>query len=92
VSKLAITQVKSGIGSPKKIRRTLEALGLRHQRTVLKPDHPAIRGMLFRVRHLVQVAPAHEAAGAAKPSAARRTAAKKSARSGAKTTKRPKAS
>lgn len=58
MSELAITQVKSGLGSPRKVRRTLEALGLRHQRTVVKPDNPAIRGMVFHVRHLVDVAPA----------------------------------
>jgi large subunit ribosomal protein L30 len=49
--------VKSGLGAPRKIRRTLEALGLRHQRTVVKPDNAAVRGMLFRVKHLVEVEP-----------------------------------
>jgi large subunit ribosomal protein L30 len=57
VSKLKVRQVKSGLGAPKKIRRTLEALGLRHQRTVVKPDNAAVRGMLFRVKHLVEVEP-----------------------------------
>lgn len=61
MSKLAITQVKSGLGAPRPIRRTLEALGLRHQRTVVKPDNPAIRGMVFRVRHLVETSPADDA-------------------------------
>lgn len=92
MSKLAVTQVRSGIGSPAKIRRTLEALGLRHQRTVVKPDAPAIRGMLFRVRHLVEVAPFDEKTSTAKPAAGRRTAAKKKARPSRKTTKRSKAS
>ena len=55
VSKLAVRQVKSGLGAPAKIRRTLEALGLKHQRSVIKPDNPAVRGMLFRVKHLVEV-------------------------------------
>lgn len=55
MARLRITQVKSGLGSPKKIRSTLLALGVRHQRTVVKPDHPAIRGMIFHVRHLVRV-------------------------------------
>ena len=58
MSNLAITQVKSGIGAPRPIRRTLEALGLRYQRTVVKPDNPAIRGMVFRVRHLVETSAA----------------------------------
>ncbi len=55
---LRVRQVRSGLGAPRKIRRTLEALGLKHQRTVVKPDNPAIRGMLFHVKHLVEVEPA----------------------------------
>jgi large subunit ribosomal protein L30 len=47
--------VKSGLGAPRKIRGTLEALGLRHQRSVIRPDNPAVRGMLFTVKHLVEV-------------------------------------
>ena len=57
MSRLKLRQVKSGLGAPRKIRRTLEALGLRHQRSVVKPDNPAIRGMIFRVKHLVEVEP-----------------------------------
>ena len=57
VSKLKLRQVKSGLGAPRKIRRTLEALGLKHQRSVVKPDNPAIRGMIFRVKYLVEVEP-----------------------------------
>jgi large subunit ribosomal protein L30 len=49
--------VKSGLGAPRKIRRTLEALGLRHQRSVVKPDNAAVRGMIFHVKHLVEVEP-----------------------------------
>jgi large subunit ribosomal protein L30 len=53
---LRIKQVRSGSGRPAKHRRTLEALGLKkHQQTIVKQDNPAIRGMLFQVRHLVQV-------------------------------------
>jgi large subunit ribosomal protein L30 len=58
VAKIKITQVKSGIGAPYKQRRTLDALGLRHQRSVTQEDNAAIRGMIFKVRHLVQVAEA----------------------------------
>lgn len=57
MARLRVRQVRSGLGAPRKIRRTLEALGLRHQRSVIKPDNPAIRGMLFRVKHLVNVEP-----------------------------------
>jgi large subunit ribosomal protein L30 len=53
---LRIKQIRSGSGRPAKHRRTLEALGLkRHQQTIVQQDNPAIRGMLFQVRHLVQV-------------------------------------
>ncbi|HET8655045.1 MAG TPA: 50S ribosomal protein L30 [Longimicrobiaceae bacterium] len=52
---LQIKQTRSGIGAPKDQRATLEALGLRYQRSVIQKDNPAIRGMVFKVRHLVQV-------------------------------------
>lgn len=53
--KLAITQIRSRSGRPERHRRTLEALGLRrHQRTVVQPDNPAIRGMIKQVEHLVE--------------------------------------
>jgi large subunit ribosomal protein L30 len=54
--RIAITQVRSGIGRPGKHRRTLSALGLkRHQQTVLQEDTAAIRGMINQVSHLVEV-------------------------------------
>ncbi len=54
--KIAIKQVRSGIGRPSNHRRTLEALGLkRHQQTVIHNDTPAIRGMIDQVSHLVEV-------------------------------------
>jgi large subunit ribosomal protein L30 len=52
---LLIHQVRSGVGAPKDQRATLEALGLRHQHSVTQKDNPAIRGMIFKVRHLVKV-------------------------------------
>jgi large subunit ribosomal protein L30 len=63
VAKIRITQTKSGVGAPEKHRRTLAALGLKHQRSVEHEDNEAIRGMIFQVRHLVRVtdAPAQEA-------------------------------
>ncbi|MCK4578584.1 MAG: 50S ribosomal protein L30 [Candidatus Marinimicrobia bacterium] len=53
---IKITQTKSGIGYAQRTKDTLRALGIRrmHQ-TVEKQDNPAIRGMINRVRHLVQV-------------------------------------
>lgn len=55
MAKIKITQVKSGVGAPEKHRKTLQALGLRHQRSVVQNDNDAIRGMVFQVRHLVKV-------------------------------------
>lgn len=53
---ITFTQVKSGIGSTKKIRATLIGLGLtRMNKTVTRKDTPEIRGMLAKVAHLVRV-------------------------------------
>lgn len=54
--RLRITQVRSGLGRPGRHRATLEALGLKHhQQTVVHTDHPAIRGMIRQVGHLLKV-------------------------------------
>jgi len=59
--RIAVTQVRSGIGRPGKHRRTLAALGLkRHQQTVIHNDTPAIRGMINQVSHLVAVSEVEE--------------------------------
>ncbi len=58
---LAVKQIRSGIGHPETMRRTLRALGLRHhQQTVRLTNTASIRGMLFKVRHLIEVTPAEE--------------------------------
>jgi large subunit ribosomal protein L30 len=58
---LRIRQVRSGSGHPARLKRTLAALGLKHhQDEVVHADHPALRGMLNQVRHLVQVTAATE--------------------------------
>lgn len=51
-----VTLVKSTIGCKKDQIATVKALGLRklHQ-TVEKPDNDQIRGMIFKVKHLVSV-------------------------------------
>ena len=56
MAKLYITLVKSGIGSSGDQRRTLKALGLRrlHQ-TVDHNDSPSIRGMIAKIKHLLDV-------------------------------------
>lgn len=54
--KLRITQTKSEIRQPQRMRDTLRALGLKgYQRSAEQPDNPAIRGMISKVRHLVTV-------------------------------------
>ena len=55
-NKLKVTLKKSTIGCKKDQIATVEALGLHklHQ-CVEKPDNPQIRGMIFKVSHLVAV-------------------------------------
>jgi large subunit ribosomal protein L30 len=56
VAKLSITWVKSGIGYARDQKRTLKALGFRRlNQNVIKDDSSSIRGMINKVRHLVQV-------------------------------------
>ena len=53
---LKITLVKSPISNIKVHKATVQALGLRKvSQSVVKPDNDAIRGMIFRVQHLVSV-------------------------------------
>jgi large subunit ribosomal protein L30 len=54
--KLKVTQIQSIIGNKVKAKRTIEALGLkRMHHTVVHEDNPQIRGMIFRVKHMVTV-------------------------------------
>ena len=54
--KLKITLVKSTIGALKDQQAPVKALGLKKTNsTVEQPDNACIRGMLFKVRHLVKV-------------------------------------
>ena len=53
---LKITLTKSTIACKKDQIATVKALGLRKIRcTVTHPDNPAIRGMIFKVKHMVDV-------------------------------------
>ena len=48
--------IRSGIGRDERQKRTLKGLGLtRFGRKVYLKDTPAIRGMLYKVSHLVEV-------------------------------------
>jgi large subunit ribosomal protein L30 len=56
VSTISVTQKKSRNGSDKRQLDTLRSLGLRKiNQTVEVNDTPQIRGMLHKVRHLVEV-------------------------------------
>ena len=53
---LKVTLIKSPIGYPKDQKATIRALGLhRMNQTVAHIDNPALRGMLFKVKHLIRV-------------------------------------
>ncbi|HZD03788.1 MAG TPA: 50S ribosomal protein L30 [Longimicrobiales bacterium] len=54
--KVKVTLRKSVIGEKPKTRATVESLGLKRIRhTVEHVDTPTLRGMIHRVRHLVNV-------------------------------------
>ena len=54
--RLKITLRRSRIGSTPRQREVLRGLGLRRiNSSVLRPDDPAIRGMVAKVSHLVEV-------------------------------------
>lgn len=53
---LKITLRRSRIGSTPRQREVLRGLGLRRvNSSVLRPDDPAVRGMVTKVIHLVEV-------------------------------------
>ncbi|HEY8444108.1 MAG TPA: 50S ribosomal protein L30 [Clostridia bacterium] len=55
-AQVKVTLVKSTIGSLDKHIKTIEALGLKKVgSSKIFNDNPALRGMLFVVRHLVKV-------------------------------------
>jgi large subunit ribosomal protein L30 len=54
--KLRVTKVKSAIGRQSGQKKTLEALGLgKMNSSRVHNDSPQIRGMIFKVKHLVKV-------------------------------------
>jgi large subunit ribosomal protein L30 len=56
MAQLRITQVRSSNGANPHQRDTLRTLGLRRiGSTTERPDHPAVRGMIRTVNHLVAV-------------------------------------
>ena len=56
MAKLRITQVKSSIGSTKRQKAILEALGLKKlQNPVVHEATPQVVGMVNKMRHLISV-------------------------------------
>ena len=56
MANLKITLVRSTIGALKDQQATVKALGLHKMHsTVIQPDNACIRGMIFKVKHLVKV-------------------------------------
>ncbi|MDQ2869782.1 MAG: 50S ribosomal protein L30 [Acidobacteriota bacterium] len=53
---LTLRLMRSGICTPKDQKATLRSLGLRRMgQQVERPDDPSIRGMVLKVRHLVEI-------------------------------------
>jgi large subunit ribosomal protein L21 len=68
MAKLQITYTKSAIGYSKDQKATIASLGLRKlNSTVMHDDTPAIRGMAFKVRHLVTVTEVTDEQPASRP-------------------------
>ncbi len=56
MARIKITLIRSGIGSPQKLKAVLVGLGLtKLHKTIIREDRPEIRGMIQKVRHLVHV-------------------------------------
>lgn len=54
--RLKITQIRSAINRHRSQKRTIEALGIRRLHdAVVQPDNPQIRGMVYKVQHLIEV-------------------------------------
>ena len=53
---LKIKWVRSFIACPKGMRQTIRGLGFRRMNQIVeRADTPAVRGMILKVRHLVEV-------------------------------------
>ncbi len=56
MKKVRITQIKSGIGRPKRQKATLEALGFRRMNQTKEVElTPAVEGMVNSVKHLLKI-------------------------------------
>jgi large subunit ribosomal protein L30 len=56
MARLKITQIRSTIGAKHNQRESVRSLGLKRiSHVVVQEDRPEIRGMIFKVSHLVKV-------------------------------------
>lgn len=60
-ARVRVTLKKSGTGYPVRQKATLKALGFHHLHEVVEhEDTPALRGMLTKVSHLVEIETVNE--------------------------------
>ena len=53
---MKVTLIRSPIGKPPRVRKTLVALGLtKMHKTVELGDQPSVQGMVRQVKHLIEV-------------------------------------
>lgn len=53
---ITVKWIRSGIGRPDNQKKTVQGLGFKRLNQILTfPDRPSIRGMIDRVKHLVEV-------------------------------------
>jgi ribosomal protein L30 len=72
MAKLLITYKKSAIGYSKDQKATIRSLGLHKlNSTAIQNDTPSIRGMIFKVRHLVKVEEISDTATVERPQTVR---------------------
>jgi len=61
-ARVRVKQIRSTIGHDDTMRRTLASLGLhKHQAEVELVNNASVRGMLFKVRHMIEVSKAETA-------------------------------
>jgi len=56
MAKIKVTQIRSGIGSTKRQKRTLEALDIKKLNNTIEVEtSPQVLGMINKVKHLLRV-------------------------------------
>jgi large subunit ribosomal protein L30 len=54
--RIKVRQIRSGIGFERNQKETLRSMGFKRLNQVVDlPDNPAVRGMIYTVRHLVEL-------------------------------------